>query len=128
MGSSGFGTFGNYDITNKGSISPNGQNGGIGGGNFPDPLEYIRLEDVAISEYYMNYQSLPAQGESVELATRIIHGRLAVLDGGTGEVLGNLPTRYNYLLRNIQLGTLFTGIVVSSGEIPVPFVVVTLNA
>jgi hypothetical protein len=46
----------------------------------------------------------------------------------TGDIMGNLPTQYNYLINCIKRGLNYTGVVVASGGKPIPFVVVTLNA
>ena len=43
-------------------------------------------------------------------------------------VIGNIPTEYNFLLNCIERGKNYLGKVISSGETPVPFVVVNLYA
>lgn len=136
MGSSGIGRFGNYPM-GGGSHSSGGHGGTIGGsgtgGGFggepvcPSVIEHIRLEDVAISEYYRNNQSLPEVGEDVELSGETLFGRLVVSLTSTGEVIGNLPTEYNYLIDCINEGKAYAGPILSSGISPVPYVVVTLH-
>lgn len=138
MGSAGSGKFGTYRVGNgqktggAGTGSGGGVGGGIGGGTgeieCPSIIENIRLEDVATSDYYVTYQSLPSRGEPVELNNTIHKGRLVVKATSTGEVLGNLPTQYNHLINCIKKGMQYTGTVVASGMTPVPFVVVTLHA
>lgn len=134
MGSTGSGRFGNYNIggadagiaATKGSSS-----GGIGGGvgeiECPDIIENIRLEDVATSEYYSVHRSLPAAGTAVQLRNRIFDGRLVVEAADTHEIIGNLPTGYNYLLNCIKRGKRYHGGVIATNNVPVQFVVVTLH-
>ena len=131
MGSAGSGQFGTYHVGAGGTVLGKGQNGtGGGSGEFECPvrIEYIRLEDVADSEYYINNRSLPAPGEAVELNRSLYKGRLVVSATSTGEILGNLPTEYNYLINCLMSGMDYSGTVISSGTTPVPFVVVTLYA
>lgn len=144
MGSSGSGKFGTYHVGGSGGAF-GGSNGGLGVGpsgqgfsgipgsgsgeiECPSAVEYIKLEDVAISEYYINHDSLPNPGEVVELQGTIFNGRLVVAVSSTGERLGNLPTEYNYLINCLMRGVTYTGVVVSSGASPVPFAVVSLYA
>lgn len=133
MGSSGHGRFGTYHVGGNlaGSGLTGGGIGGVAGGgseiSCPSIIELIRLEDVALSEYFVKNESVPPFGSSVELENRINHGRLVVRLLSTEEVLGNLPTQYNYLLTCLQSGMRYTGTVVSSGEMPIPFIVVTLH-
>lgn len=131
MGSSGYEKFGTYHFGDNpfGSNYPGGIGGAAGGGgeiSCPSVVELIRLEDVALSEYYQNNKAVPPVGSEVELDSIVNHGRLAVKLSSTEEVLGNMPTEYNYLLTCLQSGMYYSGTVVSSGEIPIPYVVVTL--
>ena len=135
MGSSGYGAFGNYRLGSnsgeKGGLNSTNGSGGLygNGGNervCPPQIELIKLEDVATSEYYMTHQSVPSLGDVVELATSLYNGRLVVILSSTGEILGNLPTKYNYLIECIKSGVSYTGEVRSSGLIPVPYIVVDL--
>ena len=131
MGSAGSGRFGTYRIE-SGQITGGNGNGGVGGGigevECPSNIENIRLEDVATSQYYVTYKSLPPSGDLVELNNTIYRGRLVVVVVSTGEILGNLPTQYNYLIKCIKKNMQYSGSVVLSGLIPVPFVVVKLHS
>lgn len=132
MGSAGSGKFGTYRIGNGEGTKGTGS-GGMGGGGTgeiecPEVLENIRLEDVAVSEYYQQHGTLPGQGASVRLRAKIHGGRLVVETTNSGEVLGNLPTQYNTLVNCITKGMKYSGVVVASGITPIPFAVVTLNA
>jgi len=126
MGSSGSGRFGTYRIggeagANGGGISGTGEVG------CPEVIENIRLEDVATSEFYTNNHMLPAVQSQVTLRDQVFLGRLVVETSDTHEVIGNIPTNYNYLLNCIKNGFHYSGRVISSGESPIPFVVVTLS-
>jgi len=129
MGSTGSGSFGNYRIgRNGGETSGKGGIGGMEEIECPTLIENIRLEDVATSEFYVNNNStLPAPGTKVQVRDKVYLGRLVVETEDTKQVLGNLPTQYNYLLTYITKGMYYSGNVISSGNTPVPFVVVTLN-
>ena len=125
MGSSGNGMFGTYRGGGAGSIANGGNNGGEG---CPLEIENIRLEDVAISEYFLNHNDVPSVGEPVELAMQLVNKRLAVVLTSTQEVIGNLPVSYNYLNLCIKKGKRYSGEIKSSGLSPIPFIVVNLYA
>ena len=124
MGSAGAGEFGTYKDNGAGAL-PDGK-----ADDFECPLkiELISLEDVAISDYYINTNSVPSVGEPVELSPVLCNKRLVVISQSTQKVLGNLSVVYNYLLLCMSKGMSYSGSVVSSGMSPVPYVVVTLNA
>jgi len=135
MGSSGSGKFGNYRVGNGQTTGSSGTSTGMGisGGNggeieCPESIVNIRLEDVATSEYFKTNRSLPPAGNNVNLNRAIVKGRLVVKVTSTAEIIGNLPTEYNYLVNCINRGLNYTGIVIGSDEKPIPYVVVTLNA
>lgn len=133
MGSSGFGRFGDYP--GSGSFSGLGRIGGQGNSgeynseaDCPVTIDFIILEDVATSEYYTTRHELPMQGEIVELKNALHEGRLVVISSSTREIIGNLPTRYNYLYYCVESGMHYSGNVLSSGERPMPYVTVDLHA
>lgn len=131
MGSSGSGMFGTYRGGGAGSI-----NGGIGFGSGGDieeiecPLEIqnIKLDDVAISEFYINNSDIPQINEFVELSAHTINKRLVVVLTQTQEIIGNLPVTYNYLNLCIKKGKKYYGKIKSSGISPIPYIVVDLYA
>ena len=125
MGSSGNGLFGTYRGGGAGSIVNGGNNGEDA---CPLVIENIRLEDVAISEYFQNHKDVPSTGQSVELAMQLVNKRLAVVLSSTQEVIGNLPVSYNYLNLCIKKRIKYLGEIKSSGLSPVPFIVVNLYA
>ena len=125
MGSSGNGMFGTYRGGGAGSIVNGGNKGED---ECPLVIENIRLEDVAISEYFQNHKDVPSTGQSVELAMQLVNKRLAVVLSSTQEVIGNLPVSYNYLNLCIKKRIKYLGEIKSSGLSPVPFIVVNLYA
>lgn len=125
MGSSGGGMFGTYHGGGAGSIANRGNDGGDG---CPLKIENIPLEDVAISEYYLNHQDVPSAGAPVELSMQLVNKRLAVVLTITQEVIGNLPVTYNFLNICIKKGKRYSGVIKSSGLSPIPFIVVNLHA
>ena len=131
MGSSGSGKLGTYRIGGEFGDIEVGVNGGSLGTNeveCPRLIENVRLEDVATSTYYTNNISLPALQTKIQIRASIYMGRLVVETIATQEVIGNIPTQYNYLFNCIKRGMHYTGNVISSGITPIPYVVVTLNA
>lgn len=125
MGSTGNGMFGMYSGGGAGSIVNNGKNEGDG---CPIEIENIRLEDVALSEYFLNHNGVPSVVEPVELSMQLIKKRLAVVLTSTQEVIGNLPVSYSYLNLCIKKGKRYSGTIISSGLSPIPFIVVNLYA
>ena len=134
MGSSGYGSFGNYRVrTGNNSIDGVGSETGSSSNQNGQSVQsvntsHILLEDVAISEYFKNNDEVPAPGETVTLLSPIYNGRLAVKSDSTEEIIGNVPTKYNYLINAITKGITYVGSVVSSGTSPIPYVVVSLHA
>lgn len=124
MGSAGTGMFGTYK-DNGADIMPNDNSG-----NHVCPLEikYIRLEDVAISDYFVNHTSVPQAGEQIEVLPTPHKKRMVVALQNTQEIIGNLPVIYNYLMLCISNGMAYSGNVVSSGLSPIPYIVVDLHA
>lgn len=135
MGSSGNGRFGDYKPDKSSEKNQRGMGQGIikgigSGGEIECPTEIpmIRLEDVAISDYYQNHHDLPQKGEDIYLNPQIHNGRLVVMSSDTQEIVGNLPTKYYYLINCLKAGKCYSGTVVFSDLQPVPSVVVTLYA
>lgn len=129
MGSSGFGSFGNYnEEENYGNNSLNVPNHSNGGREVfqgcPQQLSTIKLENVVTSNYYLNTQQLPNNNNEVFLSPTIYNGRLVIIDKNSQLVIGNLPIIYNFLINCLDQN--YKGIVTGSGMTPVPFVVVDL--
>lgn len=136
MGSTGYGTFGNYRPGGIGGGRGAGLGGGAGIGGAaddsaaqfcPKEVENIKLEDVATSEYYQNHLDVPSAGAEVYLRSELHYGRLVVELEETGEILGNIPTQYHNLLLCMKKGLRYTGEVSSSGLQPIPFIIIYLH-
>lgn len=93
-----------------------------------EPLPEIALEDVATSEYFRRTRAVPTRGTEVRLRTALVGGRLGVEVTETSELLGLVPTEYNYLRACIGRGYGYTSAVTSSADRPVPTVRVQLTA
>lgn len=130
MGSSGRGEFGNYKVDRK-----SGGIGGIGSGNndstldmeCPESIENILLEDISTCEYFKTLNALPNVGQDVYVSSFVFDGRIVVVDTATTKVIGNVPTRYNYLIECIS-SINYIGTIEISGLIPIPHIVVEIHA
>ncbi len=126
MGSTGSGKFGTYNVSETSRIAKVNI-GGIDEITCPKIITNIKLEDVATSEYYSDYDSVPPKRTRVNLRTNIYEGRLVVEHENQQKILGNLPTQYNYLINCIKK-EFYSGEIISSGIVPIPYIVVSLNA
>ena len=123
MGSTGTGRFSDYPGSSEGSGSGAGGGGSQGGGKSSDKCESaigeLPLEEVATCEYFEKSKDVPSVGTEVKLKEELVGGRLAVVTNSK-EVVGFLPTKYNYLLKCIKKGFTYVGVVLSSnsGELP----------
>jgi hypothetical protein len=118
MGSRGSGRLTDY----PGSGKSNGKTGGDGGAGGSAPPQIDRcaraisanLEDVEQSAYFKAHKASPPKDTRLQIA----HKKRLVAQTDTGEVVGNLPTRFNYLAACIQDGYSYTGYVRNSGNGP----------
>lgn len=76
------------------------------------------LEDVETCDYYMKNGKVPAKGTYIKIALKT---RLVALDEN-GDVIGHLPTEYNYLLECLNSDYQYEGEVSGSFDTPVPSV------
>jgi len=129
MGSSGTGRFGDYSGGGTiGGIS-GGSNTGDEGGSCPKELLQIKLEDIEHLDFYHNHSNVPERGHSIQIRNSLYNGRVVVQSATTFEIIGNIPTKYNYIYFNcITNGINYSGEVISSDLTPIPFVVVNLYA
>lgn len=81
------------------------------------------LEDVLTSEYYTKLKTIPAKGEHITIAIKY---RIVVI-ANNGLVVGNLPTRYNYLYECINDGFVYQGVVEESEAGILPLVIVAVT-
>jgi hypothetical protein len=135
MGSSGSGSFSDYS-SQPSKKSPKkksnkGQGGGSGGGaSGKDPCEQVltgvALDDVARSEYFVAHNSVCPKGSVVTVREQLFERRIAVeLD--SGEIIGLLPTQYNYLVACMKDGYSYRGVVTASSTTPYPRVLVDIR-
>jgi hypothetical protein len=124
MGSRGNGRFGFYRREGAGALD------GSKNGELSCPLEInnIKLEDIAVSDYYFKYHDVLPSESQIELLDTIINKRLVVRSTSTQDIIGNLPISYNYLNLCIKKGYRYSGVVISSGLSPIPYTVVNLYA
>lgn len=132
MGSTGTGRFSDYPGTTSGSAK--GKGTGLGNSTGPAQgdqceraLRNVPLEEVGRCEYLQSHSDLLIVGMSVSVRTTLVGGRLGVEISGGGEVIGLLPTEYNYLLQCMKQGYTYMGQVKSARLRPVPVVRVDLE-
>jgi hypothetical protein len=132
MGSSGTGSFSDYPGTPHGSAkgkrpSTNGASGEPELDQCERRLDNVPLEEVARCDYYVHHQGLPPVGTSVSIRPRLVGQRLGVESTDGGEVVGLLPTEYNYLLQCMKQNFMYVGQVTASRAHPIPLVRVALE-
>ena len=115
MGSTGAGRLSDYTRF-RGAIK-----GVTGGEDLIDKCERAVatvLEDVETCDYFKKYGHVPAKGTFIKIGLKT---RLVALDEND-DVMGYLPTEYNYLLDCLTKGYQYEGEVSGSFETPVPSV------
>jgi len=120
MGSSGSGQLTDYPGSGR------AKGNGSGGGNPPQSDRCERafsthLEDVEHYTYFKNHKSAPPIGTSLHIA---LQKRLVALTDG-GEVVGSLPTQFNYLAACLESGYGYVGTVRDSSSGPPTAIVAT---
>lgn len=112
MGSSGSGRFSDYPGSGAG--------GGSAGGGAPGYDDQcarafsVSLEDVEHSTYFGNHGSVPPVGTELHV---ILAQRISAATA-SGEIVGNLPTRFNYLAGCLEAGFTYAGAVRNSSDGP----------
>ncbi|MBQ0088018.1 MAG: hypothetical protein KBT27_01625 [Prevotellaceae bacterium] len=120
MGSTGSGTLSDYTRF-RGAVK--GVTGGEDLVNKCDRAVATVLEDVETCDYYKKNGHVPAKGTSVII---ILKTRLVAVDEN-GDVIGHLPTEYNYLLECLNDGYQYEGEVSGSFDTPVPSVYIAVT-
>lgn len=115
MGSTGSGRLSDYSRFG-GAVK--GVTGGEDLINKCDRAVATALEDVETCDYYKKYGKVPAKGTYVRIDKKM---RLVAVDENS-DVIGHLPTEYNYLLECINDGYQYEGEVSGSFDTPVPSV------
>jgi len=131
MGTRGTNKFTDYPGTPRGSAK-GAKAGGPSSKDSGDVLLCERqltglpLEEVGRCDYFIAHHAIPASGTPVVVRKKLVGGRIGVETTG-GELIGFLPTDYNYLLRCMKQGYSYAGQVTSSVAKPVPVVRVDLE-
>jgi hypothetical protein len=140
MGSSGSGSFSDYSKksggkksgTKRPGSSKGGGGGASGGGgssgenNCAKAIGDISLEEVARCEYYQKHSDVPRVSTQVRVRKVLVGQRLGV-ENNKGELLGYIPTEYNYLVGCLGEGYSYTGLVKSSLNVRVPRINIDLR-
>lgn len=113
MGSTGTGHLSDYSGYKKAVV---GETGGKDTVYICNKAVATSLEDVATSDYFKKHGTVPPKGTPV-IITSI--SRIVAVDD-KGDVIGNLPTEYNYLLGCIEEGYQYEGVVTDSFTSPLP--------
>lgn len=131
MGSTNTGRFTDYPTSKQRAAAGGGSGQTPSGGGEGDPcgnvVAELLLDEVERCQYYAAHQDVPSVGSDVVLLEQLEGGRLAVALGGTGEVLGYLPTRFNYLRACIENDWSYGGEVVAALRELTPLIRVTLG-
>ena len=112
MGSTGSGRLSDYSRF-RGAVK--GVTGGEDLINKCDRAVATVLEDVETCDYFKKKGNVPVKGTYVKIALK---KRLVALDEN-GDVIGYLPTDYNYLLECLNKGYQYEGEVSGSFDTPV---------
>ena len=120
MGSTGSGRLSDYTRF-RGAVK--GVTGGEDLINKCDRAVATVLEDVETCDNYKKNGHVPAKGTYVKIA---LQTRLVAVDE-KGDVIGHLPTEYNYLLECLNDGYQYEGEVSGSFETPVPSVYIAVT-
>ncbi len=119
MGSSGTGRLSDYSDATR---NPEGGGGASGQDKCQESIT-ATLEDVARNQYFSEHNDVPAKGTPVQL----IHKERLTVQTFSGEDLGYLPTKYNYIAGCLQKGNIYAGSVQASGNSAIPSVIVFLS-
>lgn len=118
MGSSGSGRISDYPGSSKGGSKTGGAGSGGGSGQVPEDrcgrALAVVLEDIEHSDYFVTHRTVPPAGTVL----RIQHKKRLAAVTEEGEVVGNLPTGYNYLAACLKEGWSYIGTVRSSTSRP----------
>ena len=123
MGSTNTGRFSDYsDNSNSRRKSSGDGGGGSSGDDKCQKAIHAKLEEVERCEYYRAHSVVPVEGTAIEIT---LNGRLCATTIGS-EVVGYLPTKYNYLAICIQDGFSYVGEITSSSTNPIVRVTVDI--
>ena len=133
MGTQGTGKFPDYSGGEAGAARKKGKGAGARSSRTPGrdrcelEISGVALEEVASEEYFTNHRRVPRVGTQVDVRRTLVGSRIAVETSGGGEVVGYLPTEYNYLRQCMSRGFVYSGTVETSSSAPLPRVSVDLT-
>ncbi|NIY76117.1 hypothetical protein HED22_10715 [Thalassospira sp. HF15] len=112
MGSTGSGSFSDYPGSSgrSGGSGSGSEDGNGGQGDRCERAFSIALEDVNHSGYFTSHNTVPPVGTKVVL----VHNKRLVAQTTSGDDVGNLPTKMNYLAACMRGGYSYEGEVISS--------------
>lgn len=125
MGSTGHGRFSDYSENSGKQLGD--KKHGEGGSDGKDQCDNginTALEEVPRSYYFQKHNSLPKKNTPVRL---VLNKRPCVVTSDSKEVLGYLPTKFNYVAACLSAGHNYEGIVELSNEKPMPKIIVFLS-
>ena len=131
MGSTGTGKFFDYPSSSGGSkkstkSSSNSKSTGDAGNRCEKNLN-VSLEEVATCAYYSDHGKVPPSNTDVDVISKLVGGRIGVQTTTASELIGYLPTEYNYLRRCMEQGYSYSGKITSSSLKPIPRISVLLR-
>lgn len=115
MGSSGTGSFGDLKGSSDSQLC----------------LKSIKdewLEEIARCDFYISQGGIPSIMHPVHIHPTVVNGRIVVVSTSTNKVIGLLPSRYSYILGCMKKGHQYVGTVTYSVDIPIPKVMVYIDA
>jgi hypothetical protein len=111
-----------------------GTGGGGGAKGKPDEtdkcaavIEDLPLEEVALSGYFKEHKAVPPEKTKVRVRDKLVDKRIAVETESGQEVIGYVPTAYNYLRQCMSNGWAYMGKVTSSSAGKLPKITVDLT-
>jgi len=136
MGSRNTGKFTDYPGTSNGSSksgrgSGNGSGDGRGGGAADKDqclrvINNVSLEEVSKAEYFLTHKAFPPVDTAVSVRSNLVGGRIGVETLSEKELIGLLPTDYNYLLQCMKQDYKYSGAILSVKSQPIPVIRVEL--
>ncbi len=119
MGSAGTGRLTDYS---QAGATAGGGGGASGEDKCAEPIQE-QLEEVARCQYYQDHKTVPPSGTPL---TVVISNRVGV-ETEQLELVGYLPTRYNYIASCIRSGYRYSGVIEASTDVHVPAVLIRLT-
>jgi len=131
MGSTGTSRFSDYSGSSGGGEKPtksssNSKSTGDTSNRCEKNLN-VSLEEVATCTYYSDHGEVPPANTDVDVISKLVGGRIGLRTTITSELIGYLPTEYNYVRRCMEQGYSYSGKVTSSSLKPIPRISVSLK-